>query len=103
LPRVYPPSVYPPFNFTPTPGNGRTQYGWPGLFQDEDRQTWCQNIANLITVSDGTGGLSNALGSLCAPIPLGGSHEPVTPPIDQGTGLPNTTIFSLPPWHFNLP
>ena len=102
-PRVYPPSVYPPFNFTPTPSNGRTQYGWPGLFQDEDRQTWCQNIANLITVSDGTGGLSNALGSLCAPIPLGGSHEQVTPPIDQGTGLPNTTIFNLPPWHFNLP
>lgn len=103
LPRLHPASVFSPFNLTPTPSNSSTQYGWPGLFQDEDRQTWCQNIANLITVSDSSGGLSNALGTLCAPIPLGGSQEKFTPPIDQGTGLPNTTIISLPPWHFNIP
>jgi hypothetical protein len=103
LPRLHPASVFSPFNLTPTPSNNNTQYGWPGLFQDEDRQTWCQNIANLVSVSDSSGGLSNALGTLCAPIPLGGSHEKFTPPIDQGTGLPNTTIFNLPPWHFNLP
>ena len=100
LPHLHPASAFPPFWFTPTPSNSNTQYGWPGLFKDEDRQTWCQNIANLVTVSDSSGGLSNALGTLCAPIPLGGSHEKFTPPIDQGTGLPNTTIFSLPPWHF---
>jgi hypothetical protein len=87
---------------TPNPNTG-TQFGWPGLFKDEARQTWCQNIATLITISDKSGGLGNALGSLCSPIPVGGSHDPVMPPLDQGTGLPNSTIFNLPPWHFNLP
>jgi OmpA family len=101
-PRIPNPSQYPGFTMTPIPNTG-TQYGWPGLFKDEARQTWCQNIATLITISDGSGAMGNALGALCSPIPVGGSREPFTPPLDQGTGLPNTTIFNLPPWHFNLP
>ena len=46
LPRssVSGPIQFPPFTLTPTPNTG-TQYGWPGLFKDENRQTWCQNIA----------------------------------------------------------
>ena len=102
LPRIPGSSQYPPFMMTPTPNPG-TQYGWPGLFKDEDRQTWCQNIATLITVSDGSGAMGNALGALCGPIPVGGSRDPYTVPLDQGTGLPNSVIFNLPPWHFNLP
>src|SRR5215470_13339753 len=102
LPRNPGSTQFPPFTMTPNPSTG-TQYGWPGLFTDEDRQTWCQNIATLITVSDGSGAMGNALGALCSPIPVGGSRDPVMPPLDQGTGLPNTTIFNLPPWHFNLP
>jgi hypothetical protein len=103
LPLPIPPvSPFPPFRMTPNPNTG-PQFGWPGLFKDEARQTWCQNIATLITISDKSGGLGNALGSLCSPIPVGGSHDPVMPPLDQGTGLPNSTIFNLPPWHFNLP
>jgi len=102
LPRIPGSTQFPPFSMTPNPNTG-TQYGWPGLFKDEDRQTWCQNIATLITVSDGSGAMGNALGALCSPIPVGGSHESFTPPLDQGTGLPNSVIFNLPPWHFNLP
>lgn len=102
LPRIPGSTQFPPFTMTPNPNTG-TQYGWPGLFKDEDRQTWCQNIATLITVSDGSGAMGNALGALCSPIPVGGSHDPFTPPLDQGTGLPNSVIFNLPPWHFNLP
>ena len=102
LPRIPGSTPYPPFTMTPNPDTG-TQYGWPGLCKDEDRQTWCQNIATLITVSDGSGAMGNALGALCAPIPEGGSHDKFTPPLDQGTGLPNSVIFNLPPWHFNLP
>ena len=99
LPRIPNSTQYPPFLMTPNPDTG-TQYGWPGLFQDEDRQTWCQNIATLITVSDDSGAMGNALGALCAPIPVGGSREPYTVPLDQGSGLPNSVIFNLPPWHF---
>jgi hypothetical protein len=102
LPRSPGSTQFPPFTMTPNPNTG-TQYGWPGLFKDEDRQTWCQNIATLITVSDGTGATGNALGALCSPIPSGGSRDPFTPPLDQGTGLPNTTIFNLPTLHFNWP
>jgi len=102
LPRIPGSTQYPPFTMTPNPNTG-TQYGWPGLFKDEDRQTWCQNIATLITVSDGSGAMGNALGALCSPIPVSGSKDPYTTPLDQGTGLPNSVIFNLPPWHFNLP
>ena len=104
LPRssVSGPTQFPPFSLTPTPNTG-TQYGWPGLFKDENRQTWCQNIATLITISDGTGATGNALGALCSPIPVGGTREPYTVPLDQGTGLPNSTIFNLPTLHFNWP
>lgn len=97
-----PPTQFPPFTMTPSPNTG-TQYGWPGLFKDEDRQTWCQNIATLITVSDGSGAMGNALGALCSPIPVGGNRDPYTVPLDQGTGLPNSTIFNLPTWHFKWP
>ena len=102
LPRIPGSTQFPPFTMTPNPNAG-TQYGWPGLFTDENRQTWCQNIATLITVSDGSGAMGNALGALCSPIPVGGNRDPVMPPLDQGTGLPNTTIFNLPPLHFNWP
>jgi hypothetical protein len=97
------PSRFPPFTMTPSPGSGATKFAWPGLFKDEDRQTWCQNIATLITISDKSGGLGNALGGLCSPIPVGGNRDPFTTPIDQGTGLPNTVIFNLPTLHFNWP
>jgi len=105
VPKVFgqPPSAFTPFTMTPTPNNSGTQLGWPGLFKDEDRQTWCQNIATLITISDKSGGLGNALGGLCSPIPVGGSRDPQPVPLDQGTGLPNAVFFNLPPWHFNLP
>jgi hypothetical protein len=102
LPRIPGTTQYPPFTMTPNPNTG-TQYGWPGLFQDEERQTWCQNFLTLVTISDGSGAMGNALGSLCSPIPLGGSRDPVMPPLDQGTGLPSPTIFNLRPWHFNFP
>ncbi len=60
-PRIPNPSQFPPFTMTPIP-NPATQFGWPGLFKDEARQTWCQNIATLITISDGSGAMGNALG-----------------------------------------
>ena len=101
LPPIPGTAKFPPFTMTPNPNTG-TQYGWPGLFKDEDRQTWCQNLATLVTVSDGTGAMGNALGALCAPIPVGGSRDPFTVPLDQGTGLPNSVIFNLPTWHFDL-
>lgn len=101
LPTIPGSTQFPPFTMTPNPNTG-TQYGWPGLFKDEDRQTWCQNFATLVTISDGSGAMGNALGALCSPIPVGGSRDPFTVPLDQGTGLPNSVIFNLPPWHFDL-
>jgi hypothetical protein len=64
-----PPVVRPQFRVDRLP-LPRISYGWPGLFKDEDRQTWCQNNATLITVSDGSGAMGNALGALCSPIPV---------------------------------